>query len=118
MANRWRLRMGMLVFWIVFWETGMLLFSRHTVSQNLTLWLTVQLVPALAIWCLSSFVYGAVGGVLAGLLFGLFFADLVLWPYDGNDGTYFLIILGVATILGGILGHFLNPRPKKKSTEP
>lgn len=114
MANRWRVRMGMLAFWIVFWEACIMFLSKHTVWENPTTWLIVGFVIASLIWVLSSFVYGAFGGALAGLLFGLFFGDILLWPYEGNDETYFLIIIGLATILGGILGHFLNPRPKKK----
>jgi LPXTG-motif cell wall-anchored protein len=100
----------MLVFWIVFWEACIMLLSKHTVWEEPALWLGVGLLPAVLIWVLSSFVYGAVGGVLAGVLFGAFFGDILLWPYTGNDDTYFLVILGVAIILGGILGHFLNPR--------
>jgi len=67
MASEWRVRMGILVLWIVFWGASIMLLSKHAVWENPIPWLTVALVPALTIWALSSFVYGAVGGVLAGL---------------------------------------------------
>lgn len=117
MAGRWKVRMGMLAFWIVFWEASMMFLSKHAVRENPGTWLAVGLVPAVTVWGLSSFVYGAVGGVLAGLLFGAFFGDTLLWPYQGNDGTFFLVILGVAIVLGGILGHFLNRRPKESPSK-
>ena len=117
MVKKWLVRAVMLVCWVLFWELCVF-FLRYQRLQNqtpqaLVLLLSVALVPALSIWALSSFVYGGIGGGLAGGLFGVFMADLLLCPYSGNDGTYFLVIVALAIIVGGLLGLFLNPRPRR-----